>query len=123
MGIQPPSPDQRTWMIFDSSGSMRRKAVTVSGAASSSKRAVNEKPEALISSIARTLVHEAEVALERAVRQIANDLGLCVDLRCAVAQEGEKLPTQPLHRSDDGGVIRLRQAEHGRKVDAVVSGR
>ena len=39
-------------MIFDSSGSIRRNAATVSGAASSSKRALNEKPPAAISSMA-----------------------------------------------------------------------
>src|SRR5918996_3918609 len=55
IGIQPPSPDQRTWMIFESSGSIRRKAATVSGAASSSKRAVNSNPPAVIPSMVATL--------------------------------------------------------------------
>src|SRR5262245_42825370 len=55
IGIHPPSPDQRTWMILESSGSIRRNAATVSGAASSSKRAVNEKPLAVISSMCPTL--------------------------------------------------------------------
>ena len=37
MGIQPAWPDQRTWMILESSGrSFSRKAATVLGAASSS---------------------------------------------------------------------------------------
>ena len=40
-------------LVVDSSGSMRRNAATVSGAASPSKRAVNEKPPAVISSTGR----------------------------------------------------------------------
>jgi hypothetical protein len=40
-------------MIFESSGSMRRKAATVSGAASYSKRAENSNPPAVIASIDR----------------------------------------------------------------------
>ena len=40
-------------MIFDSSGSIRRNAATVSGAATSSKRASNAKPPAVISSTGR----------------------------------------------------------------------
>jgi hypothetical protein len=38
-------------MIRDSSGSIRRNAVTVSGASCSSKRALKSNPPALISSI------------------------------------------------------------------------
>src|SRR5215831_5740182 len=56
IGIQPPSPDQRTWMIFDSSGRSRRKAATVAGAASSSSRALKAKPLALNESTGGTLL-------------------------------------------------------------------
>src|SRR5262245_7242937 len=74
IGIQPPSPDQRTWMIFESSGSMRRKAATVSGAASSSKRAVNENPEAVISSMAATLACACDPGCEQ-VALLVGDAG------------------------------------------------
>ena len=54
-GIQFDSPLQRQWMIFDSSGSRRRNAATVSGAASSSKRATKRNSPAAISASRRDL--------------------------------------------------------------------
>src|SRR5438132_507631 len=56
MGIQPPSPLQRTWMICDSSGRRRRNAPTVAGASASSGRARNENPPAEISSTGSILL-------------------------------------------------------------------
>src|SRR5918996_2885571 len=58
IGIHAPSPDQRTWMIRDSSGSIPRNAVTVAGASPSSKGALNSTPPAVISSTSQTLTGE-----------------------------------------------------------------
>ena len=101
MGIQPPSPDQRTWMIFESSGNRRRNAATVSGAAPSSKRAVKESPEAVISITSGTLVQEPEVPFERPVGEVPRDVGLGVDVGVALTEKREELPAQAKRRDVD----------------------
>src|SRR5919106_922024 len=127
IGIHVPSPDQRTWMIRDSSGSSPRKAATVCGASSSSKRALNSKPPASISSMSRTLIPsrrigaQVRVRLDRSESREAEPLVERLGARVAVKDaERDRLPRGRAsleQRADDRGA-EAASLPLGQEIDA-----